>query len=202
MRRTAEEAQQTRETVFKAGLRVFSQRGFEGATLADVAREAGVTRGAIYWHFRNKEAFFEEILGRLERFYEDLLRVLSTGGEPDVETVCEAVRGIFQRFCTDSEYRAMQTLAIRSLLQSGPQTAGYSAISQRIEADSKVIKRAGVDLRHLSRPHLPEPLVPLRAYLFGVFVVLAVRIESGGALDPGELEPYLEFLRGALSKDS
>ena len=197
MRRTAEEAQQTREAVFQAGLRVFSRKGFEGATLADVAREAGVTRGAIYWHFTNKEAFFEEVVGRLERFYDDLLSDPGMRDDPTVETVCRAVRTVLERFCSDDVYRSMQILAVRGLLHAGTNPDLHTHISQRFERESPVLQRAGADLAHLARAGLPEPLVPLRAYLFGVFIALSVHESSP---TEAELDSYIEFLRGALSR--
>ena len=51
MRRTKEEAEQTRRALLDAGLRVFSRQGYAAIKLEDIAREAAVTRGAIYWHF-------------------------------------------------------------------------------------------------------------------------------------------------------
>ncbi|MDR3532095.1 MAG: TetR family transcriptional regulator [Rhodopila sp.] len=58
MRRTKAEAEQTRETVLKAAIKVFLKRGIARATLEEIARAAGVTRGAIYWHFRDKLEIF------------------------------------------------------------------------------------------------------------------------------------------------
>ena len=59
MRRTKAEAEQTREAVLKAAITVFLKRGIAHASLEEIARAAGVTRGAIYWHFRDKlEIFF------------------------------------------------------------------------------------------------------------------------------------------------
>lgn len=53
-RRTKEEAAVTREQLLDAAERVFRARGVAASTLAEVAAAAGVTRGAVYWHFRNK----------------------------------------------------------------------------------------------------------------------------------------------------
>ena len=58
MRRTKEEAERTRKAILDASLRVFSTKGYARARLEDVAKEAGVTRGAIYWHFSNKADLF------------------------------------------------------------------------------------------------------------------------------------------------
>jgi TetR/AcrR family acrAB operon transcriptional repressor len=54
MRRTKAGAEETRQSILCAAERVFYDKGVAEATLEDVARAAGVTRGAIYWHFANK----------------------------------------------------------------------------------------------------------------------------------------------------
>jgi AcrR family transcriptional regulator len=54
VRRTKAEAEETRQNIIAAAERVFYDKGVQETTLEDVARAAGVTRGAIYWHFANK----------------------------------------------------------------------------------------------------------------------------------------------------
>jgi TetR/AcrR family acrAB operon transcriptional repressor len=54
LRRTKAEAEETRQRIICAAERVFYDKGVAETTLEDVARAAGVTRGAIYWHFANK----------------------------------------------------------------------------------------------------------------------------------------------------
>ena len=58
-RRTKEESAATRRRIIAAARRTFLRRGITGTTLEHVARAAGVTRGAIYWHFDNKKALFD-----------------------------------------------------------------------------------------------------------------------------------------------
>jgi len=55
----------TRARLLDAATELFAERGIHGATLADIARHAGMTTGAIYGNFRNKE---ELLLGVFERF--------------------------------------------------------------------------------------------------------------------------------------
>lgn len=62
MRRTQEEAEQTRRDLLSAGLKVFSQKGYEAARLSDIAETAGVTRGAIYHHFGGKKELYFALL--------------------------------------------------------------------------------------------------------------------------------------------
>ncbi|MFN4103811.1 MAG: TetR family transcriptional regulator [Tepidimonas sp.] len=53
-RRTKEEAEQTRAQILAAARQVFHDRGVGQTSLEHIAQAAGVTRGAIYWHFANK----------------------------------------------------------------------------------------------------------------------------------------------------
>src|SRR5580765_4407540 len=53
-RRTKEDAAITREQLLDAAETVFRRRGIARSSLAEVAAAAGVTRGAVYWHFRDK----------------------------------------------------------------------------------------------------------------------------------------------------
>ncbi len=58
-RKTKEEAEKTRQHILDAALNVFCKKGFVRATLKDIADDAGVTRGAIYWHFKDKVDLLE-----------------------------------------------------------------------------------------------------------------------------------------------
>ena len=61
MRKTKTEAQKTRRYLLDAALEVFWRDGVIRASLQAIAQEAGVTRGALYWHFKNKEDLFETL---------------------------------------------------------------------------------------------------------------------------------------------
>lgn len=87
-RKTKQEALATRQHILDVALRLFSQQGVSSTSLVDIARAAGVTRGAIYWHFKDKSDLFGEIwelsessIGDLEieyraKFPDDPLSVL------------------------------------------------------------------------------------------------------------------------------
>lgn len=55
MRRTKEDAAKTRREILSAAERLFLDNGYENVTLEHIAVSAGVTRGAIHWHFKNKQ---------------------------------------------------------------------------------------------------------------------------------------------------
>lgn len=64
-RKTKEEALETRHLLLDAAERVFERQGVASTSLNEIAREAGVTRGAIYWHFKNKADLFNAMLDRV-----------------------------------------------------------------------------------------------------------------------------------------
>jgi TetR/AcrR family transcriptional regulator, acrAB operon repressor len=64
-RRTKDEAQETRNGILDAAERLFSKRGVSRTSLEDIAAAAGVTRGAIYWHFENKSDLFGAMVNRV-----------------------------------------------------------------------------------------------------------------------------------------
>jgi len=64
-RRTKEEAQETRTRILDAAERVFYDKGVAHASLEDIAAAADVTRGAIYWHFKDKAEVFDAMMQRV-----------------------------------------------------------------------------------------------------------------------------------------
>jgi TetR/AcrR family transcriptional regulator, acrAB operon repressor len=64
--KTREEAEKTRVSILDAAFEVFTRKGFVRTTLNDIASTAGVTRGAIYWHFKDKFELFKTLWEEIE----------------------------------------------------------------------------------------------------------------------------------------
>lgn len=76
-RKTKAEALATRSDILDAAIHVFLQRGVAGATLEEIAETAGVTRGAVYWHFKNKLEIFQQLVDEVQAtFFESILEDL------------------------------------------------------------------------------------------------------------------------------
>ncbi|UWA54459.1 multidrug efflux transporter transcriptional repressor AcrR [Klebsiella aerogenes] len=71
-RKTKQQALETRQLILDVALRLFSQQGVSSTSLAAIAKAAGVTRGAIYWHFKNKSDLFNEIWSLSDASISDL----------------------------------------------------------------------------------------------------------------------------------
>lgn len=61
-RRTKEEAQQTRETILMAALDMFCDKGYSRTTFDEIAKKINLTKGAVYWHFRNKPDIIKALI--------------------------------------------------------------------------------------------------------------------------------------------
>ena len=64
-RRTKAEADETRTKLLDAAEEVFFEKGVSKTSLSDVAARAGATRGAVYWHFKDKVDVFSSMLARI-----------------------------------------------------------------------------------------------------------------------------------------
>src|SRR5262245_32496205 len=82
-RRTKEEAQETRSRILDAAERVFHEKGVAHSGLEDIAAAAQVTRGAIYWHFRDKGELFDAMMQRVVLPAEEMLECAGAAGETD-----------------------------------------------------------------------------------------------------------------------
>jgi TetR/AcrR family acrAB operon transcriptional repressor len=80
----------TRDKILLAALTIFSRRGYSEASMDEIAREAGITKGALYWHFQDKQALYEAVVDLvLKRQMEAISKPLA--GLSSLEEKVEAV---------------------------------------------------------------------------------------------------------------
>ena len=136
MRRTKEEAAVTRATVLKAALSVFSAKGYAAATLDDVASAAKVTRGAIYWHFKNKADLYNTLVEEMSARGASIVeQAVAEGG-----TLIDILRRVFISQCAliedDKEARAVMEL---TLFKTGLDPDLQAGRKKQIEAGNALI---------------------------------------------------------------
>lgn len=94
VKKTKEEAVKTREDILEAAAIVFSEMGVARASLDEIARQAGVTRGAVYWHFKNKVDIFRALHEQLHTPFMDMILQDMTKDHPhpleQLESICVA----------------------------------------------------------------------------------------------------------------
>ncbi len=91
----------TRRGIVEAALRVFGRSGVSSATLDDIANEAGISRGALCWHYRSKDDLLKAIVehhesySELRQVLEEIEQDLQDGVQLDDETFLRRIVGGF-----------------------------------------------------------------------------------------------------------
>ena len=181
MRRTKEEAAETRRRVLRAARTVFARQGVARTSLEQVAAEAGVTRGAVYWHFRNKADLFYQMreefsLPLVDRL--DLALASVDGSDPlaDVERMLAtlvaaidgdaAARTVFSIVNFRCEY--VEEFA-RELRLQGRRTGRF--VAQLLRAYRRAARA------RLLRPGLRPEIAALQTSAFTIGLVRLVLVE-------------------------
>lgn len=114
-RKTKEEAQATREGILDAAQVCFHEYGVAGTSLAMIGARAGFTRGAVYWHFKNKTEVLTAMIDR-ERvpFIERLRRTTSAKRNTPVVDLRSALLVSFQELADDERLRNMMEIMLRN----------------------------------------------------------------------------------------
>lgn len=112
-RRTKAEAERTREDILDAAERVFFAKGVPATSLADIAQAANVTRGAVYWHFKNKPDVLDAMLERVRFPQEDVVAGISPDNAKDaLTTLEEACVGCLRLLHDDPQRQRVFTISM------------------------------------------------------------------------------------------
>lgn len=114
-----ERAWNTRRTILDAAARVFAEKGFAAMTLQEVAERAELTKGALYFHFSNKESLAVEIVTTYAARWEPLIEEVERLGLSPMETLVEILNRTAEAFRTEVPIQAAARLQIeRSLIHA------------------------------------------------------------------------------------
>jgi TetR/AcrR family acrAB operon transcriptional repressor len=200
-RRTKEDALITRDLILDAAERVFLRRGVARTALQEIAEEAQLTRGAIYWHFQNKADVFDAMLQRVT-----LPMVARFNNQPQAESdnPLEHLRqNVVQAF-----HQTVHDLQVRRVFEIASHRVEYGddlqAVRERhiAERSERVVDLARVLALAQAKGQLP-PQVSARCAAVGLHALLdglmanwllqpeAFDLEAVGA---GALDAYLAGL--------
>jgi TetR/AcrR family transcriptional regulator len=113
--------QKNRRVILDAALEVFSQHGFRGATLEQIAQAAGLSKPNLLYYFDGKEAIHAALLGDLLGAWLAPLRALDPSGEP----LAEILAYVRRKLEMSREYPRESRLFANEILQGAPRLEGF-----------------------------------------------------------------------------
>jgi len=114
LRRTKEEAEVTRQKIIETGLVLFSEQGVTATSLVELANRAEVSRGAVYWHFKNKWEIFDALFSRYSGRIEELVGASHHEGESDpLGRLKELIEFIFVGVANREDFRNIFKIFLR-----------------------------------------------------------------------------------------
>lgn len=102
--------------IFAAALSVFSAQGFRGATLDEIALEAGMSKSNLLYYFESKEAIHTALLENLIETWLDPLRAMNGSGEP-IDNILDYVK---RKLAMSRDYPRESRLFANEILQGAP----------------------------------------------------------------------------------
>ncbi|CAA0087047.1 HTH-type transcriptional regulator TtgR [Zhongshania aliphaticivorans] len=110
MKRCKADSEQTRSSILDAAGEIFAQKGITRTRLTDVASAAGVTRGAIYWHFKDKEALIEAMMDRVGAPTDAALEALSNRQDSEIQSLDMLRDVIIEAFIRTNQLPALEQI--------------------------------------------------------------------------------------------
>lgn len=148
----AKKAAKTRAAIVGAALNEFLERGFVGARLDEIAKRAGVAKGTIYIHFKDKEALFEGIVREMILPYAQEMECKAKERQPTTPT------DFFENYLLPFA-RALQADrrvdVLRLLISEGPRFPALSEIYYRVVVEPNISKLQAL-LERSVKPDAPR----------------------------------------------
>jgi AcrR family transcriptional regulator len=182
----AQKREANRERILRAARDVFGARGYHGATIEEIADEAGLSNGAIYYNFGSKEELFLALLdARLDERLEHTRQTLASGASATGDRALdEEARDITRSFKESREWRLL-------LLEFVAYAARNPAFAERFKDHKRRLRAAVAEILelHLSARGItpPMPIDQLAMVISGLANGLAVEELS----DPGSVSDEL-----------
>jgi AcrR family transcriptional regulator len=136
-RRTKTEAKQTRNAILDAAENIFFARGVSRTSLEQVAVAAGVTRGAVYWHFKDKMELCVAMADRVFLPHEDMLRELAASkSQTPLKDLQKACVHSLKMMASDEQRQKVVTILMLKCEYTDEMTA---IIERRAECKNRML---------------------------------------------------------------
>lgn len=205
VRRTKQDAEVTRHQLLDAAEAVFIAKGVSRTSLAEIATAAGVTRGAIYWHFKNKADLFHAMLERAKLPIEEMIDNLGNSPNEDpLDYVRNAAVNVLKLIAGDGKAGQVFDVVMHKCEMVDEMSV---ARERRLESRAGCVSQIEVALRSaVDKGILPSSLNPhiaaigLHALIDGLISNWVLHPESFALKD--EAETLIDIYIGGLRRQA
>lgn len=172
MRRTKEDAEKTRIALLGSAERLFLERGVAHTSLDQIARDAGVTRGAVYWHFQNKAHLFHEMLNQVRLPPEQMTeRLCRCNQQQPLRVLYELCIEGLESLAQDEQKRRIMTILLHRCEFTDElreaEERHHAFINQFVDLCEKLLEHAADSLHPGMTPRLGA--IALHGMMVGLF---------------------------------
>ncbi len=154
--RTKRRPEASRKQLMAAAIDCFARLGYQGTSIDRIARDAGVTKGAVYYHFRDKEELlFEAVKDRIGGFEQQVLDEVGPARDA-LERLRHVVDACFFHATVSNHRRFIITLMVEALDTNPPLSAEFRNILRRMRAFLTNVVRRGQQRGTLRNDVQPE----------------------------------------------
>ncbi len=159
---TKEEAFATHEQLLDAAERVFYEQGVSRTSLQAIAEAAGVSRGAIYWHFKNKADLFNAMMARITLPMETTLQGIGADdGRDPLDALQHAILDAMRKISSDERTRRVLEVATLKVEYVDELLA---VKARQVQTQTEAVQRISLSLQDAStRQAVILPISPLMA---------------------------------------
>ncbi|MGH2760475.1 MAG: TetR/AcrR family transcriptional regulator [Actinomycetota bacterium] len=168
-RRQSERSEATRGELLRVARELFSEPGYAATPIEDVAERAGVTKGALYHHFRNKRELFEAVFEEIEQELVEKVITAAAGAGSDVwKGLKLGVRAFLEA--------SLDPAVARIVLIDGPSVLGWEAWKEIDERYGFGITRASLEGAMQAGIIAKRPVDPLARLFLAALSEAAIQI--------------------------
>lgn len=204
MRRTKEDAEQTKQQIMTAAIKVMNKKGIGATRFEDIAKEANVTRGAIYHYFSSKNEIIFTIHSNMKKQMMDLFEKNVSDEIDPLLSIKNGLKETLTKFQNDDNYRAIEELFIKaeftSLLKEDSELhLLFSKQKEETISDMLKLVKRGQKSGSIRKDIRPDSIVFTMFSIYIGFITAWFLTENSISTD-GIVDEYVDILLHGIIK--
>lgn len=172
----------TRDQVISSAARMFDRLGFDGASIGDIMEDTGLTRGALYFHFKSKETLAQVVVETQHQISISAVESIAATGAPAIEQIVMLCHEMGRQMVEEPVVRAGIRLTLEFSALEGPAGPYRDWIGACRELADAAVEQGDL-VETVDRDHLAHFIISAFTGVQLVSNVLDRRIDLGSRID-------------------